>query len=235
MDYKVLIAIAAILIVGIAALRRRLVFEIQAASLLVTHNKFIGLAIYSIIFWPGTILHELSHWLMAEILRVRTGKIELLPDIDISRNGEQRLGYVMTASTDPFRSFLIGFAPFFTGVSALILLGYFLDQLWGVGPWWQIILIIYGLVTIGNSMIVSREDRRNWPIIAILTILVWFILYRVGVTLPLQWIEAFNSALVRINQALGLTFSLNLGMIGISYAIRRGLEKVTKQKVSIRR
>lgn len=235
MDYKVLLIIAAILVICIAAMRRRLVYELQAASLLLFRNHKIGIALYAILFWPGTILHELSHWLMAEILRVRTGKIEIIPDLETIESGEQRLGSVATAETDPFRSFLIGFAPFFTGVGALVGLGYALNELWSVGQWWQIGLVVYGVITVGNSMIVSRADRRNWPLIAILFALIVYLLYSLGVTVPLSLQHSVSSVITHINQALGLTIGLNLGMIGISYAIRRTLERVTKQKVITRR
>lgn len=235
MDYKVSILLAAILILGIAALRRRLVHEIQAASMLLFHSHRAGIALYAFLFWPGTIFHELSHWLMAEILRVRTGKIEILPDLETIQAGEQRLGSVATVQTDPFRSFLIGFAPLFTGVAALVGLGYALNKLWMTGPWWQILCVIYGIITISNSMIVSRQDRRTWPLMAIIVALTGYIIYRLDVSLPPTFFLFINETVARINSVLGLTIGLNLGMIGISYALRRMLERVTKQKVVMRR
>jgi hypothetical protein len=235
LDYKYLILLAAVLITSIAALRKRLVSELQGSSLLVFHNSQVGIVIYSILFLPGTIIHELSHWLVAEILQVPTGKMEIMPDFEKVEGGEQRLGFVMTGKTDPFRSFLIGFAPFVTGTLLLILLGYLLNMWWGVAPFWQVGLVIYGLIVVSNSMIVSRQDARNWPFVAIFTVLVIFVLVRLHVSLPESFFQVLTTVLVRINQALGLTIGLNLAMIAVSYGLRRILENVTKQKIVLRR
>lgn len=235
MDYNVYLIAAAILIASIAALRTRLVFEIQGMSLLAFGSSRVGILIYSLIFLPGTILHELSHWLVAEILQVPTGKLEIFPDLDSGQSTEQKLGYVMTGKTDPFRSFLIGFAPFFTGVGTLMVLGYFLDRLWGVGAWWQVALVIYGLIVVSNSMIVSRADSRNWPIIAILLVIVVFSFSRLNISLPVSFYTSLTAILLRITQALGLTIGLNLAMIAVSYVVRRILERVTKKRIVIRR
>lgn len=223
--------LAAVLIIVIAAVRRRLVFEIQAVSLIAVGNPKAGIYLYSLFFLPGTILHELSHWLVAEILQVPTGKFEVLPDLTASSQGEERLGYVMTARTGPFRGFLIGFAPLFTGISLLIILGYVLNNLWGTAPWWQIVLVIYGLIVISNSMLVSSADRRNWPLIAIIAILIISIFWYLGLSFSPNLSTLFSNILVRINQALGLTIGLNLAMIGGSYGLRRGLERLTKKRI----
>lgn len=215
----------------IAAIRRRLVFEIQGASLILTGNPKVGVYLYSLFFLPGTILHELSHWLMAEILQVPTGKFEVLPDLEGSVKGEERLGYVMTGKTGPFRGFLIGFAPLFTGIMMLIILGYVLNNLWGTAPWWQLVLTVYGLIVVGNSMIVSGADRRNWPLIAILGAVVIVLFWRLDLSLSPELLTLFSQILIRINQALGLTIGLNLAMIVGSYAVRRGLERVTKKRI----
>ena len=223
--------LAAVLIIVIAAVRRRLVFEIQAVSLIAVGNPKAGIYLYSLFFLPGTILHELSHWLVAEILQVPTGKFEVLPDLEASSLGEERLGYVMTARTGPFRSFLIGFAPLFTGISLLIILGYVLNNLWGTAPWWQIVLVIYGLIVISNSMLVPSADRRNWPLIAIIAIFIIGLFWYLGLSLSPNLSTLFSNTLVRINQALGLTIGLNLAMIGGSYGLRRGLERLTKKRI----
>jgi len=68
---------------------------------------------------PGIFLHEFSHILMAEILRVKTGELKLKPEIV---NGHLTLGSAQIALTDPFRLTLIGIAPFIAGTASLWLL-----------------------------------------------------------------------------------------------------------------
>ena len=60
-------------------LQRSLHREIQSAFLLLTRRPGVTQAIFALIFFPGVLLHELSHYLLAKLLRVPTGRISLLP------------------------------------------------------------------------------------------------------------------------------------------------------------
>ena len=53
------------------------------------------MGIFSILFLPGVFLHEFSHFVMAKILRVRTGKFSIFPQS--LPDGRLQLGYVETA------------------------------------------------------------------------------------------------------------------------------------------
>lgn len=70
-----------------------------------------------IIFFPGVIIHELAHLLVAEALFVRTGELEIAPR---SEGNSLRMGSVQVAKTDIFRSMLIGVAPVIVGTIVLI-------------------------------------------------------------------------------------------------------------------
>ncbi len=82
-------------------------------------NVTIGL--FSLLFLPGVLLHELSHLVMAKLLRVKTGRFSLIPRAQA--NGTLRLGYVEAASSDFFREALIGTAPLISGVAAISWIG----------------------------------------------------------------------------------------------------------------
>jgi hypothetical protein len=221
-----------LLITVISLLRSALTFEFLAVSLLIFGNKNPGLWLYSLIFLPGTILHELSHWLVAELLGVHTGEITILPNMDNAENDRQRLGSVATASSGPIRGFLIGAAPFVTGLLALSLLGYFvfLPSLLT----WQYILILYGIVVVGSSMMLSREDRRSLPFFLILVVVIVVIYLNTPYRLSPATIEFFRRTLASLNQVLGVTVGLVLGTIGVSYGIRRIIEKITGKKIARR-
>lgn len=219
-----------ILIVILSSMRTRLVYEISGISLLVFGSTSPGIKFYSLIFLPGTIIHELSHWIVAEILRVRTGQITIFPDVE--EEGEtRRLGSVATERSDPFRAFLIGLAPFISGTLILVILGRLLSDGWGVFIWWQITLIIYGIVVVGNSMMISDADRKSWPFIVILFFLVGFLIFKYYPSLVTGNYPLFISILNPLNIVLGVTSGLNLVMIGGSYAIRRLIEKITKKQI----
>jgi len=68
-----------------------------------TGSETAALSIYAIIFFPGVVLHELSHWLFAKLCGVRTGRISLLPSV--GKTGNLHLGSVeySAAGLDPFR------------------------------------------------------------------------------------------------------------------------------------
>lgn len=224
------ILLTVLAIILLSTLRTRLHFEFVATSLLIFGSNLVGKWLYTLIFLPGTILHELSHWLMAELLGVRTGEIVILPDFESSPlDNRERLGSVQTAQAGPFRSFLIGAAPFFTGLGVLWVLGSLLLQ----GDWlfWQYALIFYGIIVVGSSMLLSKEDRRSWPFIAVLAIVITALYYVLPITIPSALILSATSLITRLNQVLFVTVGAILVIIGISYTLRRIIEKLLGKKI----
>jgi hypothetical protein len=54
-------------------LQRFLQREIQSIFLLITRQADISTALFSLLFLPGVLLHETSHYLMAHLLVFKTG------------------------------------------------------------------------------------------------------------------------------------------------------------------
>ena len=94
-------------------LQRFLHREIQAVLLILTRNSQLTIGLFSVLFFPGIALHELSHFLMAKLLQVRTGHFSLIPRT--LPNGRLQMGYVETEQTDVFRDSLIGLSPLIAG------------------------------------------------------------------------------------------------------------------------
>lgn len=192
-----------------------------------------GITLYSILFLPGTIIHELSHWIVAEVVQVRTGTITIFPNLDDdSLESSQRLGSVAMVKTDPFRGFLIGLAPFISGLAILAVLGRLLATSFSSDYlWWQIALIVYGIMVIGNSMMISESDRRTWPFI-----IIFFLLIIILISRYYPWVfldhEAFYIGIIKpVNGVLGVTAGINLVMIGGSYGLRRLMQVITKKRI----
>lgn len=126
----------------------------------ITRSKKMTVILLSILFFPGTLIHELSHFIMAQILLVKTGEINLIPRFD---GRKVTMGSVTVIGADPFRRILIGVAPFLTGIS-LILALLFLTQKYHLlnTPW--IIVISYSVFEISNSMFSSKKDLEGMMI-----------------------------------------------------------------------
>jgi hypothetical protein len=103
---------------GLIFLQRRLHLEIQAVLLLITRRVDLTITLFSVMFLPGVLVHEISHFLMAKLLGVRTGRISLLPQP--LPNGRLQLGFVETAPTDLVRDVLIGSTPLIVGGAILL-------------------------------------------------------------------------------------------------------------------
>jgi hypothetical protein len=193
-----------------------LAFVAAAATLFLSSraliHRLIRLLPVDLLFFlllPGTLLHELSHLLTAEILQVPTGHISLSPHLD---KEQLRLGSAQIGLTDPIRLTLIGAAPFVTGTIALWLilvvgLGLNLSHLTlPVFNYWHI-LFYYLIFAISNTMFSSPSDLQAaaLPIVLLLIILGLFQLTNlnipvslIGLTTNLFWLLALIFALVLI-------------------------------------
>lgn len=231
-DNTLLIVFTFAFVYILAVFRKQLVFEIQSFSLLLFNSAKPGIVLYAIFMLPGTIIHELSHWLVAEILRVPTGEIQILPDYKILTEQEKRLGSVATAKTDPVRGFLIGMAPLITGTTLLIVLSLLLESVWHGGrQTLQIISLVYGLIVLGNSMLISKSDRRYWPFMAGLIILGEFTWVKSGFSLSQSVKDFFSRSFQSVNNALLLTIFLELLFLSLLFSFRKILEKLRHRKI----
>ncbi len=174
------------ILLPLVILQRLLHREIQAVLLIVTRNPQLTIGLFSFLFLPGVILHELSHFLMAKILQVRTGKISLIPTS--LPNGRLQMGYVETAHTDIIRDSLIGIAPVIAGSLFIAFAGlnrlglrHLLDVLASgqAGAFWvelkslpqanDFFLWFYLVFTVSSTMMPSESDRNAWLPLALWT------------------------------------------------------------------
>ncbi len=189
-------------------LKRAILRQLQVLSLLLFKTPKIGFWLYVVISWPGVVVHELSHWLMAEILQVSTGQIDLWPN---QKRGS--LGSVKTTKTDPFRGLLIGLAPFLSGLTLIFLLSKLvlpLDHPFS----WQHLVYFYLIWTLSHGMLVSKSDLRFLPLITILFVFIFFVFYHFRLPFPQTF---FHDTLVLILKVLGL--SLSIGLLFLTFLI----------------
>lgn len=184
-----------------------------------THSQATSLNLIFFLLLPGIFLHEFSHILMAEILRVHTGHLELKPQL---KNNQLKLGSAQIAQTDPFRLTLIGLAPFIVGILALWILLKFglnlnLSHISPVSltqtshlPLYILLPTFYCLFAITNTMFSSSSDLQASAVPLILFIL---ILTTLNLThtpiLPIITITISNLLLL-LSTIFFLVFLLNL-------------------------
>lgn len=146
-----------------------------------TRSRSATIYILAFLFLPGTIIHELSHFLMAALLFVPVGQVDLWPKIE----GEYvKLGSVQIAETDIFRRFLIGAAPFLFGISLLLgTLFYAVNQQLFDNQWF-ILLMVYLAFQIGNTMFSSKKDMEG--ALELFGVILFFVIvfYFLGVRIP---------------------------------------------------
>lgn len=184
----------ALALVALLYLQRTMHREIQAVFLILTRHPGITIGVFALIFIPGVFLHELSHFLMARILWVRTGRFSLIPEP--LPDGRLQMGYVETAETDFVRDSLVGAAPILVG--SLFLAWVVVQQLdlvvmWDVLRAGKLNLFFLGLTilptlpdfwlwfylsfAVSSTMMPSESDRRAWmPLIAVVVIFFLFLL-----------------------------------------------------------
>src|SRR5574341_1064221 len=112
-----------LMLVPLIFLQRFLHREIQAVFLILSRDTRVTMTIFQLIFLPGVFLHEASHFVMAKILRVPTGRFSILPRP--LPNGRLQLGYVETARSDIVRDSLIGAAPLIAGTICVAYIAFF--------------------------------------------------------------------------------------------------------------
>jgi len=245
------IAWLSLLLLGLAILQRRVHFEFQAIFLLLTKRIDLSILLFSIVFLPGVLLHEISHYLTAKLLRVPTGRFSVLPRP--LPEGKLQLGYVETYKTDVFRDALIGFAPLVTGMTVIALISYFqfeiipstdtikiasmniiMDTFFRVYSQSDFWLWFYFIFVISSTMYPSASDRRSWlsMFVLLFVILLFFILLGAGPWMIDVLIPGFNEILLGLSIILGISALIHVVFLIPSWLIRLIITRITGLRVA---
>jgi len=224
--------------------------HIQGVGLLLGGSPDVAVIIYFLVMFPGILLHELSHWTMARLLGVRTGKISIGPSK--TRGGKVRLGSVYVARSDPLREALIGLAPLLAGSGVVLLIGTIvfdlrtLSQAFVLGDvGWFLELIISGMraadfwiwlyliFAISNAMLPSESDRRAWVPLAIFVGMIAVVMTVVGWTpqIPAGVVDRIVGAVQYLDTAFLVTLTIDLIFAGFIFGMERSLIFLTGNRV----
>lgn len=215
--------------------------HLHGVSMLLTRRADWAVIIYSLVLLPGVFLHELSHWLMATLLRVRTGSFSLIPRRQ--PDGSIVLGYVeyyKGPSLGPVRESLVGGAPLIAGTAVILLIGTKIFSVTDLtaaiqsGDLAQLTLAfqqtlatndifvwLYLLFAVSNAMMPSPADRRAWPGFLLTLGAVSLALYLLGLTdvilselsMPFATAVGYLGTAFSLSIAVDILFILLIGLI----------------------
>ncbi len=221
--------------------------HLHGIALLLMGKPERAVILYAIVLFPGVVLHEVSHWLMATLLGVRTGSFSLLPRSQ--SDGSVQLGYVeyyKSQSLGAVRESLIGGAPLLTGTAVILLIGF---HIFGVtdlaaaiqsgdidtvtAALGQVFVVpdflvwLYLLFAIGNAMMPSRSDRRAWPALALTLVVAAIVLTLLGIQRIV--LDGVAGAAQTVFGYLGSAFSMAIAVNILFMLFLAGLEALVGQ------
>jgi hypothetical protein len=178
-------------------MKRWLSRHLYGLGLLLGGSHDVAILSYFLLLLPGVLVHELSHWLAARLLRVPTGPITIGPSS--KGKGATRLGSVSIARADPLREGIIGMAPLTTGSVLILVIAYSIFGLAGppdlavdldpgavlsvLGGYLSVPnvwLWVYLIFSISNAMLPSESDRQAWLSLTLYCCLAVVVLYGFG-------------------------------------------------------
>ena len=226
--------------------------ELQALLLLITRRQDLSLGLFSLVFFPGVLLHESSHYLMARVLGVKTGRFSLLPEL--TDNGKLRMGYVETAQASALADALIGTAPLLAGGAVITFLGRVclglspLAVFMHEGDWtsfWQGLLDVPGrndfwlwfylAFTVSSTMLPSASDRHSWrPVgIGLGLLMLVLVIGGAGPWMLQNFGPWLNQALLGTALIFGISLALHV-VLGLPvWGLRHLVSRITGLKVVV--
>jgi len=155
---------------------QQVAYQIQSFFYHLTRSEDMVTVGIFLAYLPGVFIHESAHWLMARLLRLKTGKFRVWPQ---RRRGSIGMGSVSVQSGGAWRDSLVGMAPLIVGsilitlIAQQVLFAYHMTDAWSQGEWgvglqafWEGLgaqdglLWAYLLFAIANAMMPSASDRQ---------------------------------------------------------------------------
>lgn len=207
--------------------------------------------LFSLVFLPGVLLHETSHYITARLLGVRTGRFSVLPRS--LPNGRLQLGFVETSATDWLRDGLIGAAPLvwgglfvaYAGLNHLGLasvlatleqngLAAALTSFLGLNTRPDFWLWFYLVFAVSSTMMPSTSDRRSWLplVISAVLLLALSLLVGAGPWLALHVSAPFNRMVRSLALVLGISVGIHMILLPPLWGVRHLAGRITGLRVA---
>lgn len=237
----------AIALIVLVLLQRWIHTHLHGLSLLLTGKPDRAVYLYAIILFPGVLLHELSHWVTARLLGVRTGSFSVIPKRRL--DGSIQLGYVeyyKSSTLDPIRESLIGGAPLIVGTLVILLISLKIFDVTNLAAAVEtgqvdavshamteffetpfVLLWIYLIFAISNGMLPSQSDRRAWPAFIVAMVILAGFVYLLG--LQDEVAGGLAGPAATIFGYLGIAFSVAIGTDILFMIVLASLEAIVSR------
>lgn len=197
-------------------LSRRSIQELFTFVAAFTKNTGFINGLMALLFFPGTVIHELSHFLMATVLLLRVREVSVFP----RWNGREiKLGYVLYEKKDFLRGVIVGIAPLIVGV----LLFFLLAQLRFSQSLLVQVGIAYAMFVLSTTMFSSPQDLVDAvyliPLVVVIGV-VCYILQIPVVSYVLTISDWLEGSLKIINMYLLYSLGIHTGIIVVLKSIR---------------
>ncbi len=180
-------------------------------------SDFLTFALISLLFLPGTIIHESAHFLTALFLILPVKSMTIFPRWD---ENEIKLGEVLFIKKDFLRAILVGIAPIFFGIGILFSLFYF--HIYPANNLGLNILYSYLIFSISANMFSSKQDLKDllWITPVIIVVVMLFYVFDIKINM-----NTVNAIMNKVNLYISFVLILDIVLFGftklLNYLIKR--------------
>lgn len=202
-------------------LNRRLNQNLYRFLLLCTGSEQVAVLGLYLLFLPGIVLHETTHWATAFLLRMQPTSLTLWP---VKRGKRVEMGSVSMKRASIWKETLVGLAPLFVGTTVITLV---VERIFGLqglivlvldlrlGIAWELfqesmsapdsIPWLFLVFAISNGMLPSASDRQSLSLVIYflgIGVLLYVLVEQLSTEVTYDWWPALQEQLILPLQAL---------------------------------
>ncbi|PIU37146.1 hypothetical protein CO005_02000 [Candidatus Roizmanbacteria bacterium CG_4_8_14_3_um_filter_34_9] len=206
-----------LLIIAIYIVSRLILKELFILLRKFFQSDFVVFSLVSLLFLPGTIIHESAHFITALLLILPVKSMTVFPKWD---ENEIKLGEVLFIKKDFLRAILVGVAPVFFGIGILFSLFYF--HIYPANNIGLNIFYAYLIFSISANMFSSKQDLKDLLLIIPVILLIIIIIYVFNIKINMN---SLNVIMNNINRYIFFVLLIDAFLFGttklLNYFIKR--------------
>ncbi|KKP72876.1 MAG: putative membrane protein [Candidatus Roizmanbacteria bacterium GW2011_GWA2_35_19] len=180
-----------------------------------TNRNNLIYSMVALIYLPGTLVHEISHFLAALVLMLPVKKISIFP---VFEKNEIKLGSVEYTKRDFLRGIIVGVSPVIFGMFTISLIFYF--NIFPSNKFFLNLLFSYLIFSISSNMFSSKRDLQDLFIAIPVFFIILLVFYLLGLKINLSFLVLNNNGILsailkEVNISLGIVFLINLSFFYI--------------------